>query len=170
MTSANLARPFRILVVCAHNRARSVMISTLLRSHLPAGFTVASAGFGPEGKGPIPEVVALLGERGIDVAAHRSRAVSGDLVRGADLVLTAEKAQVLQIVAEFDGNFERTFTLPEFAQAGTNRPRGLDYLRAPIPEVSDPTGRSRESWESSWNDIESWTARTATRLERAFAR
>ena len=166
MSAHRSDRPFRVLVLCAHNRARSVMASALLRSYLPVGFTVASAGFGPEGKQAIPMVVELLAGRGIDVSSHRSRAATRDLVRGADLVLTAEKAQVVTVVTAFGGDFDRTFTLPEFAQGATDRRRGLEYLRAPVPEVADPTGRSSESWQTAWHDIDGWAAQIATKLER----
>ena len=63
---------------------RSVMAAALLRWYLPRGFTVASAGFGPEVKPAIPDVVRLLATRGIDASNHRSRAISKELVLGAD--------------------------------------------------------------------------------------
>ena len=72
MTDSPALRPYRVLMVCSHNRARSVMASALLRWYLPPGFTVASAGFGPEGKPAITEVVELFGDAQlvVDGGAH----------------------------------------------------------------------------------------------------
>jgi protein-tyrosine-phosphatase len=157
-----------VLVVCAHNRARSVMASGLLRWYLPPGFTVASAGFGPEGKPPIREVEELLATKGIDASRHRSRTLSRELVLGADLVLTAERTQVLTVVTELGGDFDRTFTIPEFALGGFGeRPRGMEYLKADIPEVDDPTGRSSAEWQTVWQLIDGWMGLIASKLERA---
>ena len=168
MTDITTQRPYRVLVVCAHNRARSVMAAALLRWYLPRGFTVASAGFGPEGKPPIREVSELLAARGIDVSTHRSRTLSRELVLGADLVLTAERTQVLTIVTELGGDFDRTYTIPEFALGGLGeRPRGMEYLRADIPEVDDPTGRSNAEWQTVWHLIDGWTGLIASKMERA---
>jgi protein-tyrosine phosphatase len=167
MTGTPLQRPYRVLVVCAHNRARSVMASSLLRWYLPAGFTVASAGFGPEGRPAIRDVEELLASRGIDASTHRSRTISRELVIGADLVLTAERTQVLTIVTELGGDFDRTFTIPEFALGGFGeRPRGMDYLKADVPEVDDPTGRSDAEWQTVWHLVDGWMGLIASKLER----
>ena len=163
---------FRVLVLCAHNRTRSVIAGALLRSYLDDRFEVETAGFGPEGKPALPQAVDLLAERGIDVTAHRSRRVDRDMVQSANLVLTAEKSQVLSVVAELGGEFDRTFTLPEFAQAvgsGGERARGSAYMKASVPEVADPTGLSAAAWTRAWTDIDGWTAMVATYLERQVA-
>jgi protein-tyrosine phosphatase len=164
-------RPYRVLVVCAHNRARSVMAAALLRWYLPPGFTVASAGFGPEGKPAIPDVVRLLATRGIDASSHRSRVISRELVQGADLVLTAERTQVLTILTELGREFDRTYTMPEFALGGFGeRPRGMEYLKADIPEVDDPTGRSEVEWQTVWSLVDGWMGLIASKLERSAGR
>jgi protein-tyrosine phosphatase len=171
MTGTPLERPYRVLVVCAHNRARSVMAGSLLRWYLPPGFTVASAGFGPEGRPAIHEVVELLAARHIDASSHRSRTISRDLVLGADLVLTAERTHVLTIVTELGGDFDRTFTIPEFALGGFGeRPRGMEYLKTDVPEVDDPTGRSDTEWQTVWHLVDGWSGLIASKLERSVGR
>jgi protein-tyrosine phosphatase len=171
MTGTASLRPYRVLMVCAHNRARSVMAAALLRWYLPPGFTVASAGFGADGRPAIHEVVELLATRGIDVSQHRSRTISRELVLGADLVLTAERTHVLTIVTELGGDFDRTFTMPEFALGGLDgRPRGMEYLKADVPEVDDPTGRPDSEWQAVWHLVDGWMGLIASKLERAGGR
>ena len=159
---------FRVLVLCAHNRTRSVIAGALLRSYLDDRFEVETAGFGPEGKPALQQAVELLAERRIDVTSHRSRRVDREMVAAADLVLTAEKSQVLSVVAELGGEFDRTFTLPEYAQSagGGERARGLAYMTAAVPEVADPTGMSARAWSTAWHDIDGWAAVVATCLQR----
>ena len=110
-------QPFRVLVLCAHNRTRSVMAGYLLQSLLSdANVEVTTAGFGEPGRTAMPQAVELLENAGIDAHAHRSTTVTVKMVRDANLVLTAEKSQVMAVVADLGGDFDRTFTLPEYAQ------------------------------------------------------
>ena len=150
------AAPFRVLVLCAHNRTRSVIAGALLRSYLDDRFEVETAGFGPEGLPALPQAVELLAQRGIDVSGHLSRRVDHEMVRHAGLVLTAERSQVVSVVAELGGDFDQTFTFPEYAGRGPERARGAAYLQSNVPEMHDPTGRSREGWQTAWNQIDRW--------------
>ena len=87
----------------------------------------------------------------------------------ADLVLTAEKSQVLSVVADLGGDFDATYTLPEYAHSAGKlaaRHRGLAYMRASIPEVADPTGMSDTAWSRAFADIDGWCSVLATRLSR----
>ena len=74
---------------------------------------------------------------------------------------------LFSIVTDFGGNFDATFTLPEFAtyaMTGGDRPTGLAYLRADIPEVEDPTGRTHGVWQSVWRELDGWCQTTAGAL------
>ena len=159
----------RVLVVCTHNRTRSVMAGGLLWSYLrdDPSWVVDTAGFDVPGQPAIPEALQMLAAHGVDASAHRSRAITTELVQSSVLVLTAERQQVMRVVTEFGGNFDTTFTLPEFAQQvslGGERPTGLAYLRADIPDVEDPTGRTHGVWESVWRDLDVWCRTIATAL------
>jgi protein-tyrosine-phosphatase len=163
--------PFHILVLCTHNRTRSVMIAGLLRKHLgdDPRFVVTSAGFREEGLPALPEAVALLAEQGIDASGHLSRRVTPEIVRSADLILTAEKPQVVAVVAELGGDFDRTFTLLEYVHYSHSslegRPRGAVYMRTSVAEVEDPTGRQNAVWRSVFNGLISWSAQAAAALQ-----
>ena len=159
----------RVLVVCTHNRTRSVMAGGLLWKYLrdDPSFVIETAGFDEPGKPAIPEALQLLHQHGVDASAHRSKQVTAELVRSSALVLTAERQHVMRIVTDFGGNFDATFTLPEFAtyaMTGGDRPTGLAYLRADIPEVEDPTGRTHGVWQSVWRDLDGWCQTVAAAL------
>ena len=165
----------RLLTVCTHNRTRSVLMAGLLWKQLhSAGVdaVVESGGFGPPQFPATPETLQLLMKAGIDATQHSSRRASAEMVRAADLVLTAERQHVVRLVAEEGGDFQRIFTLPEFCQRlgslGTaqfngldaalavlndGRPRGIGYLQADVPEVFDPTGGPEAEWKTSFASI-----------------
>ncbi len=157
--------PARILVVCSHNRTRSVMVEAMLRSmldeRLGAGVVaVSSAGFGPPGLPPIADAVAAMAERGLDVSAHLSSPITPAVIEEADLVLTAERDHVVRIATMSRAAFPRTMTLPEFVDRSAGVDDGSDlafrewiervgagrttdrFLRDQVGEIADPTGWS----------------------------
>ena len=160
----------RILVLCAHNRTRSVMIEGLLRKYLASAprFVVESAGFGPAGLPALPEAVQLLAEQGVYMGEHRSRQATAQMVRDAHLILTADKKQVLAATADLGGEFDKTFTLPEYVHrlhhTMEERPRGYGYVSSSVAEVEDPTGRMPSVWKSVFTGIDGWCREAATSL------
>ena len=107
-----------------------------------------------------------------DSANFRSRSLTDRIALEADLILTAEVANVIAISTHARGLFERTFTLPEFvaprvgrrstqqysvqawiAMVGVGRSAN-EYLRADVPEIADPTGFSIEAMTACAADIE----------------
>ncbi len=78
--------PFRILVICTGNRARSQMAHGWLR-HLGGG-RVELASAGTEPKGVHPLAIRVMTEAGIDISEHTSDHVDRYLEDEFDLVLT----------------------------------------------------------------------------------
>jgi protein-tyrosine phosphatase len=172
------ASPLRLLAVCTHNRTRSVMIAALLESMLndrlgPGSVAVRSSGFGPEGIPAIDDAVAAMARRGLDVSAHRSHATTAALVEGADVIVTAERDHVVKVAALSRSAFPRAMTLPELLERAADSPAWSEtddvrawaesltarrtagaYLRAPIPEVDDPTGSPPRAFEAAVVEIE----------------
>jgi protein-tyrosine phosphatase len=174
----------RILTVCSHNRTRSVMIAAMLQSMLDdrfgrGGAIVSSAGFGPPGLSAIPDAVAAMAARGLDVSGHRSTAITESVIDDADLVLTAERDHVVRIAMMSRQAFGRTMTLPEFLARGgdpidvsadgfgnwvgqltEDRPAEA-YLRERVDEIADPTGTSRRVFTSAVDQMHDQCAMAA---------
>jgi arsenate reductase (thioredoxin) len=79
-------RPIRVLFVCTHNSARSVMAEVLLRHRGGPAFEVRSAGTEPGGVNPM--TLRVLGEAGFETADLRSKSVSEFLEQRFDYVIT----------------------------------------------------------------------------------
>lgn len=79
-----------LLVVCLGNICRSPLGAALLTRDLPT-VSVTSAGLAPAPGSPVdPHVAQLAQEAGLDLSAHRSQALTSDMVGSADLVLAMD--------------------------------------------------------------------------------
>jgi arsenate reductase (thioredoxin) len=76
----------RILILCTGNSARSQMAEGVLRHDAGDRFEVFSAGVNPTKVRP--EAIAVMGELGIDLSAHRSKHVDEFAGQNFDYVLT----------------------------------------------------------------------------------
>jgi protein-tyrosine phosphatase len=82
-----------IVVVCVGNICRSPMGAALLQDRLgpDSEITVSSAGIGALVGYPAAEhAVELMGERGIDISAHRARQLDPEIIKSTDLILVME--------------------------------------------------------------------------------
>lgn len=76
----------RVLILCTANSARSQMAEGLMRHDAGDRIDLASAGTRP---GTVrPEAIAVMGEIGIDISAHRSKSVEEFAGESFDVVLT----------------------------------------------------------------------------------
>ena len=80
------AEPFRLLVICTGNRARSQMAHGWLQSLGGDRIAVSSAGIQPKTVHPI--AIRVMAEVGIDISGHTSDHVDRYLDADFDLVLT----------------------------------------------------------------------------------
>ena len=78
--------PQGILFLCVANSARSQMAEGIARSLAPPGVKIWSAGSRPTNVRP--EAIAVLGEIGIDISGHRSKAISDIPAAEVDTVIT----------------------------------------------------------------------------------
>ncbi len=76
-----------VLFVCVHNAGRSQAAMALLDHHAQGRVHVRSAGSAPSEKVNEP-VVAVLAERGIDIASQYPKLLTDEVVRAADVVVT----------------------------------------------------------------------------------
>lgn len=86
-----------VLTVCAGNLCRSPMAEALLRRRAERAaqpLEVGSAGItATQGESAAAEAVALMAERGLDIAAHRARQMTLALACRHDLILVMEATQ-----------------------------------------------------------------------------
>lgn len=111
--------PLHVLVVCTGNLNRSPMAAALLARALtergvPAD--VRSAGFVTEDLPSPPNAVTSLAEHGLDLSGHRSRLLTADMVRWADLVIGMERRHVREVAVLDRDAFAKTFTLVELVR------------------------------------------------------
>jgi arsenate reductase len=76
-----------VLFVCVHNAGRSQAAMALLDHHAKGRVHVRSAGSAP-GEKVNEAVVAVLAERGIDIATAYPKPLTDEVVRAADVVVT----------------------------------------------------------------------------------
>jgi arsenate reductase (thioredoxin) len=82
-----MARPFRVLIVCTGNSARSQMAEALLATRGAGRFASESAGAQPAGR-VSRRAVAALAELGIDWSGKSPRGLAGLEQQAWDLVIT----------------------------------------------------------------------------------
>jgi protein-tyrosine phosphatase len=142
----------RILVVCVGNVCRSPMAKALLTARLGGGAhgpVVESAGIAAlVGSAPDPKAIAAMGERGIDLSAHRGRQIDYQMLRAAPLVLVMEHGQRAWIEALWPEAKGRVQLLGRWG----------DF------EVPDPLGGSEQVFRDCRDLIEVAATRWAERL------
>lgn len=145
----------KILLVCTGNTCRSPLAEVLLRRALSEegveGVEVASAGTGALGGEPASEgsyLVAL--ENGLDLAAHRARAVTREMLAEADLVLAMGRSHLRKLALL--GAADRSHLLGEYAKTEGE------------VEVDDPVGGPIEGYRTTYRQVDELTRRVARRL------
>lgn len=150
-------------MVCTANICRSVMAESFLRvlaAERDIEIELSSCGILFDDEPASETVIELLAERGIDVAAHRSRKFAPAMLDDIDLVITMERMQARELAITSEGSSSRIHTLGALSEwlasdsdvagtpqeriaafAATRRP--ADLLGGGSDEVADPHGRSK---------------------------
>jgi protein-tyrosine phosphatase len=150
---------YRVLFVCTGNTCRSPMAAVALLHALGPDaerVEVVSAGTAAwEGQPATGPSIEIADANGADLRGHRSRRLSPDLVRSADLVLVMERAH-LAAVRSLGADPTRSHVLSEWPAPG-------------VPElpVSDPFGASREAYEECWRRITHHVERVVPHIREA---
>ncbi len=141
-----MAEPFRVLCVCVGNVCRSPVAERLLRLRFEElgafdSFSVASAGTRAlVGRPMTLESLAELGERGGSAEGFVARRLDDQMVRSADLVLTATTAVRRTALEEAPGALRRTFTWRELAALVDGR-----TAESPAALIADAASRRAEA-------------------------
>jgi protein-tyrosine phosphatase len=162
MSSPDAPEPFRLLFVCTGNTCRSPLAEGLARhgaeargwSHLE----VASAGVSAADGLPASDGALRTARRhGLDLSAHRSRALGGELAGWADLILVMSPGHLLRL-EELDA-LARSALLDAFA-------RGAEEGGAGVP---DPFGGDDDAYEATYEALDELVAAALERLEPLLA-
>jgi len=119
---------------------------------------VASAGVNAYDGGPASDGALLVGmERRVDIAGHRSRQLTPEIVADADIILAMGPPHVAR--AEALGGAGKTFLLTSYASHGA-----ADH------PVSDPFGGDLELYRTTFDELERDIRRALDRLAAEQAR
>jgi protein-tyrosine phosphatase len=178
---------FQIVLICTGNRFRSPLAEGEIRS-LAGAAPVRVSSLGLVELGPVPPLIEALAEAerfDLDISGHRARALHGQNLSSADLVLGFERIHLASAVVEANAARERTFTLPELVElldqidptgrgdvverarsvvglaAEMRRARGIEPL---LPEIADPWGGTPEVYRETAERVVELTRRLGERL------
>lgn len=138
MTSGRPEQPFEVVLICTGNRARSPIAEGFLR-HLVGDLPVQVHSVGTlelQGAPALPEALDAASQAGLDISAHRARALRDEDISQADLVLGFELSHVAAAVVDGGASPGNVFLLPELVRLieGSEAPR----------HVADPIERARD--------------------------
>ena len=110
--------PLKVLFVCTANICRSPYMELTARTLAPELFFSSAGTHGFHAEPMEAEMAAVLGDD-IDPGNFRSRALTGQMLAEADLVLTAQASHRSYILDDFPAYFAKVLTLGQAAEALT---------------------------------------------------
>jgi protein-tyrosine phosphatase len=137
-----------ILFVCIGNICRSPfahwLFTKLVRQEGHKGFHAESAGLlALPGNSATSLAQKVAAEYGVELAGHKAKLLSQELVDWSELILVMEKSHKDELIAGFPEATDKTFLMRRFARFGS-RSRG----------IADPYGLQYDAYRFCYLDIE----------------
>lgn len=156
-----------ILFICTGNTCRSYMAETIGKDHLSRNKKAAGVQLISAGTGSFPDEPAsvlartVMEEMGFNLADHRAKNLTVEMVRGAQLVLTmtgSQKKQVLALVPEAAGKVSllKEYALGREGQEIEKEQQNFD--------VKDPFGLPLEYYRSCALELQDLVIRAVERF------
>ena len=123
----------------------AVRSAALLRQALRPLVRVESAGFVRPNRAVPPEAIAAAGRRGVDLADHRSRLLTPDLARAADLIVVMDPVQQRHVRERFGRAVRDLIVLGDLDPAPPEGGR--------VRTIPDPIGQGSAVFETSYARI-----------------
>ena len=102
----------------------------------------------------MPHAIAAVGEQGLDISSHRSRALDSRSIANADLVLGMTREHVREVVTKEQSVLLRTFTFKEIVRRGELSPRRYEPVADWVEALAADRGNQDLLGSSSEDDIE----------------
>ena len=136
-------KPQKVLVLCHGNICRSPLAGALLARELaPFGIMVQSAGFIGFNRPAPGDAISAAERHQIDLSAHRSRLLTAELARTADLIVVMEPSQ-RRLVCERFGRLPRDVVVLGDVDTGPVETRA----------IRDPLDQSRAVFDTVYQRI-----------------
>ncbi|MBV8206224.1 MAG: ATP-grasp domain-containing protein [Acidobacteria bacterium] len=129
-----------VLFVCWGNICRSPLAAELARGLMPECRMDSAGGYRVEGRGSVPEMLAVAAECGVDLSRHRSQRVTREMLDRNDLIIVMDTGNYRFLWSHFPEALNKTTFLGLFGER-------------PVMEIRDPFGESLEHFREAASHI-----------------
>lgn len=134
------------------------MAEMLLKKYLPSkkkgAYEISSAGTGAmDGLPASWSALAVMKENGIDLTAHKSRALNENMAQKADLILALSDTHKEYVSRMFPDAAKKTFLLSEYADKNS-----------PPHNITDPIGSDLAMYRQARDEIERYVKMIAEKM------
>jgi protein-tyrosine-phosphatase len=146
----------KLIFVCSGNTCRSPLAEVIAKKIFPDRLSkqvrISSAGSSTvDGLPASALAVEVAREHGLDLGSHRSRRLTAEMVRDADLIVTMTEAQRRSVVDLVPEALDYTYRIDQFS--------GKEG------EVPDPIGGGKEAYERTFELLSRYLRALADKLE-----